>query len=149
MRGSISIEMTRKKKINRFWNVIIVLTLVGCIYAFVVHYKNWTKIENDELYVTSGIYNQKVALAEISAFEFVPKLPQMERKNGFSWLAREKGVFLDSITGHTVYVFVDDLRQQKLRIQFQDSLQLYLNLADSLETQKIYESIKELSLNEL
>lgn len=141
--------MSRRKRINRFWNVIIVITVVGCAYAFVLHYKNWVDIEEGELKITSGIYRQKVALTDIGQLEFVPKIPEMERKNGFSWLAKEKGVFVDSITGHTVYVFVDDLRQQKLRIQYKDSLQLYVNLADSLETENLFQTVNTLRQEEM
>ena len=70
------------------------------------------------------------------------KLPEMDRKNGFSWMAKEKGVFKDSLTAAKVYVFVDDLRQQKLRIVHHDSLKLFVNFKDSLETNDTYVRIK-------
>ncbi len=130
-----------KKKTNWFWNVIIVLTLIGCTLAFGLHYKNWTNIEEGHLKITSGIYRQQIPLETINEMQFVEKLPQMQRESGFSWLAKEKGLFLDSLTGRKVHVFVDDLRQQKLRIVHNDSLELYLNLTDSLETQKLYEEL--------
>ncbi|MEO0571616.1 MAG: hypothetical protein AAF039_07910 [Bacteroidota bacterium] len=130
-----------KKKNSWFWNLVIVLTVIGCVFAFVLHYKNWTKIEGDTFTITSGIYSQKIPLSQINDIEFVAKLPEMERKNGFSWLAREKGVFKDSISGNTAYVFVDDLRQQKIRLIHTDSLYLYFNLVDSLETARFYEEI--------
>ena len=130
-----------KKKSNWFWNAVIVLTVIGCAFAFGLHYKNWIEIEEDTLKIISGIYSQKIPLAQINSIEFVSKLPEMERKNGFSWLAKEKGVFKDSISGNTAYVFVDDLRQQKARLIHSDSLLLYFNLADSLETTKFYEEI--------
>ena len=91
--------------------------------------------------ITSGIYRQQIPLNTINTLEFVPKLPEMQRKNGFSWLAKEKGLFLDSISGKEVYVFVDDLRQRKLRIVHNDSLELYVNLADSLETQNLFDQL--------
>ena len=127
-----------KKKRHWLWNVLIVLTLALCIFAFVEHYKNWCKIEEGNLKVLSGIYYQKIPLMEIDSVVFVDKLPEMERSNGFSWMAKEKGVFKDSITQGKVYVFVDDLRQQKIKVVHHDSLKLYLNLQDSIETQGIY-----------
>lgn len=75
---------------------------------------------------------------EIDSVVFVDKLPEMERSNGFSWMAKEKGVFKDSIAQSKIYVFVDDLRQQKIKVVHHDSLKLYLNLQDSIETQGIY-----------
>lgn len=67
----------------------------------------------------------------------------MERSHGFSWLAKEKGVFQDSLTQSKVYVFVDDLRQQKIRLVHNDSLKIFLNFSDSLLTQKVYEELNE------
>ena len=109
--------------------------------AFVMHYKNWISLEEGEFKIVSGIYRQKIPLQEIDGINFVPRIPEMERKNGFSWLTREKGVFLDSITGTKVYVFVDDLRQQKIELLHRDSLRLYVNLGDSLATQALYENL--------
>ena len=67
-------------------------------------------------------------------------IPQMVRDHGFSYWAREKGRFNDSLLpGRPIYVFVDDLRQPKLNISYRDTLVLYLNFADSLETRAMYE----------
>ena len=135
-----------KKKNNWFWNVLIVLVLLICIAAFVIHYKNWSKIENGEFRITSGIYTQHIPLSYLDSISFVDRIPQMERENGFSWLAKEKGIFKDSIDNTKVYVFVDDLAQQKIRLVHHDSLKLYVNFSDSLETQKLYQEIKSLSI---
>ncbi len=129
------------KKNNWFWNLVIILTVAVCILAFVLHYKNWVKIEEGDFQVVSGIYRQRIPLMEINSVDFVPKIPNMERKNGFSWLSREKGIFLDSITGAKIYVFVDDLKQRKIRVIHKDTVQLYLNLSDSLATQGIYDDL--------
>lgn len=67
----------------------------------------------------------------------------MERSSGFSWMEKEKGVFKDSLTQSKVYVFVDDLRQQKIRLVHKDSLKVFLNFSDSLLTQKIYQDLSE------
>ena len=131
------------KKRNRpwLWNLLIVVTLICCLLAFGLHYKNWVSLEEGNFKVVSGIYRQKIPLSQIQRIHLVPKIPELERKNGFSWLAKEKGVFLDSITGAKVYVFVDDLRQQKVEIVHHDSLVLYFNLTDSLKTMELFEAI--------
>ncbi|KQC30413.1 hypothetical protein [Flagellimonas eckloniae] len=128
-----------KKKKHWLWNVLIVLTLVICASAFVLHYKNWHKIEEGKFRVLSGVYYQKIPISEIDSIEFVEKLPEMERFNGFSWMAREKGVFKDSLTESKVYVFVDDLRQEKIRLVHHDSLKLFINFKDSIQTNEIYD----------
>lgn len=130
-----------KKSNNWIWNVVIFLTITACTLAFGLHYKNWVAVDADKLNVRSGIYAQEIPFATLNAVEWVPKLPQMKRKNGFSWLAKEKGVFKDSINGQQAYVFVDNLRQQKLQLRHSDSLLLYLNLEDSLETDQLYQKL--------
>ena len=137
-----------KGKRHWLWNVLIVLTLVICVLAFVEHYKNWHKIEEGNFRIFSGIYYQKIPLAELDSVLFVEKLPEMERSSGFSWMEREKGVFKDSITNTKVYVFVDDLYQQKIKLVHHDSLKMYLNLKDSLETQKLYTTLQRNLLEE-
>lgn len=127
-----------KKKNNWFWNFLIVFTLLVCIAAFVLHYKNWSKFEEGHFQVMSGIYKEKILLSDIDSIQLVEKLPEMERTNGFSWLAREKGVFKDSLTANKVYVFVDDLRLPKIKLVYKDSLKLYINYLDTLETNRVY-----------
>lgn len=127
-----------ERKRHWFWNILIVLTVVLCFLAFVEHYKNWHKIEDGNLRIFSGIYYQKIPLTELDSVLLVDKLPEMERSSGFSWMEKEKGVFIDSITQSKVYVFVDDLYQQKIKLVHHDSLRMYLNLKDSVETQKLY-----------
>ena len=131
----------KNKRRNIFWNVVIVMALIVCFAAFALHYKNWTSLEGAVFSVHSGVYSEEISISDIGAVDWEPKLPQMERKNGFSWLAKEKGIFKDSITGSKVYVFVDDLKQQKLKLSYNDSLQLYFNSVDSLETQMIFEQL--------
>ncbi|MDT0605985.1 PH domain-containing protein [Croceitalea rosinachiae] len=129
------------KRKNWFWNIVIVLTFVGCILAFVLHYKNWSKFEEGSFQIASGIYKQRIPVEEIDEVLMVQKLPKMQRKNGFSWLAKEKGVFIDSLTQRKTYVFVDDLWQQKLQLKHHDSLVLYLNFTDSLKTQEVFDKL--------
>jgi len=130
--------LMKNRKRNFFWNMVIVIAVILCLAAFALHYKNWTSLEEDTFSVHSGIYSQKIILSDVTTIDWVAKLPQMERKNGFSWLAREKGIFKDSVTGSKVYVFVDDLKQQKLKLSYKDSLQLFFNTTDSLEMQEFY-----------
>ncbi|PRX57154.1 hypothetical protein [Flagellimonas meridianipacifica] len=134
--------MSNKKR-HWLWNVLIVLTLVFCASAFVMHYKNWHSIEEGELSITSGIYHLKIPISEIDSISFVKRIPEMERSHGFSWMEKEKGVFQDSLTQSKVYVFVDDLRQQKIRLVHNDSLKVFLNFSDSLLTQKVYGDLNE------
>ncbi|MEM9647436.1 MAG: hypothetical protein AAF969_03075 [Bacteroidota bacterium] len=131
-----------KKKRHWFWNILIVLTLVACFFAFLAHYKNWHKIEEGELKILSGFYYQRIPLADIDSLEMVARLPELERSSGFSWLVAEKGVFSDSLTQNKVYFFVDDLAQQKIKLIHKDSLKLFVNLKDSLETQKFYDILQ-------
>ncbi len=134
--------MTKSKKRHWFWNLLIALTIIFCMAAFVIHYKNYHSIKEGKLKIYSGIYRQQLLLSEMDSISFVKRIPEMERNTGFSWLAREKGVFKDSLTESRVYVFVDDLRQRKIRIVHHDSLKLFLNFTDSLETAQLYETLK-------
>ena len=134
--------MNRKKR-HWLWNVLLVLTLVFCAFAFVLHYKNWHSIESGELSITSGIYHQKISIEAIDSLSIVDRIPEMERSHGFSWLEKEKGVFVDSLTQSKIYVFVDDLRQPKIRLVHDDSLKTFLNFSDSLLTQNVYEDLNE------
>ena len=73
---------------------------------------------------------------------FVEKIPPMVRLNGFSAFNKEKGVFRDfkdSLTDKKVHVFVDTYENQKIKIVHHDSLKLFINLKDSLETQLLYD----------
>nr|WP_299382568.1 hypothetical protein [Allomuricauda sp.] len=131
-----------KKKRHWLWNVLIVLTLIVCFFAFLAHYKNWHKIEEGELRILSGVYYQIIPISEIDSLGMVEKLPEMERSSGFSWLVAEKGVFKDSLTQSKVHVFVDDLAQQKIRLVHHDSLKMYINFKDSLQTRNFYDNLQ-------
>ncbi len=131
--------MVAKRKRHWLWNLIVVLTIVVCILAFVAHYKNWTKIENDSFQILSGVYYIELPFSEINNVQLVDRLPSMERINGFSAMAVEKGVFRDSISENKVYVYVDNLANSKIRLVYQDTLELFVNYADSTKTQQLYE----------
>ncbi len=128
-------------KKNLFWNGVVIFTLVICVFAFVLHYKNWITFEEGHFQVVSGIYKQRVPLSEIDSISWVEKIPKMERKSGFSWLAKEKGIFKDSLSNAEVSVFVDDLKQPKIRLLHHDSLLLYINLSDSIQSHLLFQDL--------
>ncbi len=133
--------MPNNKKRHWIWNLLIVITLILVVLAFIAHAKNWVTLKEDHVTVLSGIYHKKILFSEMDSITMVPKIPQMERINGFSAGTTEKGIFKDSITRNSVYVYVDDLENAKIRLKYQDSLTIYLNFTDSLETQKMFESL--------
>ena len=70
----------------------------------------------------------------------------MIRLNGFSALEKEKGIFQefkDSLTDKKIHVFVDNISQPKIKLIYKDSLKLYFNLKDSLETDVIFNQLQE------
>jgi hypothetical protein len=122
-----------------------VITVLVCLVAFVLHYKNWTKVESDELKILSGFYYKKLRYSELDSVVMVDKIPPMERLNGFSALEKEKGLFRefkDSLTTKKVYVYVDNLTNQKIKVVYNDSSKLYINLKDSLKTQELFTLLK-------
>jgi len=51
--------------------------------------------------------------------------------------------FKDSLTDKKVYVYVDNFENRKMSIVYQDSLLLFLNLSDSLETDNLFNLLQE------
>ena len=132
------------KKRHWIWNLLIVATLIICALAFLAHYKNWTRIKEDRLEILSGIYYLELPYSEIDSVRMVAHIPQMQRINGFSAWMMEKGIFRDSIhANNKVHVYVDDLAREKMKVVYRDSLALYLNFTDSLETAKMYQLLTE------
>lgn len=132
------------KKRYWIWNLLLVLTVIVCVSALVMHYKNWVSVKPDHIKVMSGFYSRTVNYKELDSVVFVARLPPMERLNGFSALEKEKGIFRefkDSLTDKNVYVFVDNISQQKIKLVYRDSVKLYLNLADSVKTLNLYNSL--------
>ncbi len=124
------------------WNIVAVVTVIVCSLAFVMHFKNWTTSDAKEIKILSGFYYEKLKYSELDSVRFVEKIPPMERLNGFSAQEKGKGIyreFKDSLTDKKVYVFVDNFSNQKIAVTYQDSLRLYLNFADSTETQILYQ----------
>jgi len=136
------------KQRHWFWNVLLVLTVFVCAFALAMHYKNWLSEDSDHIKVRSGFYSVKVNFKELDSIVFVPRIPPMQRLNGFSGLEKEKGIFRefkDSLTDKKVYVFVDNISQQKIKLVSKDSATLYLNLKDSIKTLNLFNSIQRKS----
>lgn len=135
--------MGNKRKRHWLWNVLILITVVACILAFAAHYKNWIKIGPDQIKILSGVYYVELPFADLDSIDMVAKIPSMERINGFSVKAIEKGIFTDSLTNTKTYVYVDDLRQEKIRLVYRDSLKLYLNFTDSIQTRTLHDFLRD------
>ncbi|MGB7394020.1 MAG: hypothetical protein WA913_06475 [Pricia sp.] len=130
------------KKRLWLWNILAVLTVIVCLLAFVMHYKNWTKAKDDSIQILSGFYYQELKYSELDSLGWVDRIPPMERLNGFSALEKGKGIFRefkDSLTDKKVYVFVDNYEQPKIKVVHNDSLKMFINLRDSTDTEAIYE----------
>lgn len=136
--------MVQKAWKSRLWNVIIVVTILLCGLVFAMHYKNWIRQEADTLTILSGFYLREVPYADLDEVGMVRRIPELERINGFSAWEKEKGIFRDSLRPERrIYVYVDNLFSQKIRLVYQDSVELYLNLSDSLETKFLYDHLSE------
>ncbi|SIS37172.1 hypothetical protein SAMN05421766_10154 [Zobellia uliginosa] len=131
-----------QKKGHLLWNILGVLTVIVCLSVFVLHFKNWTKTDATGMRVVSGFYLQKVPFSALDSVDLVERIPPMVRLNGFSAFQKEKGVFRefkDSLTDKKVYVYIDNLENQKIKIVHHDSLKLFINLKDSTETQQLFD----------
>jgi hypothetical protein len=127
---------------RRHWllNLLIVVSVILCVLAFAVHSRTWQRAHEDRLQLLTGLYFLEVPFSAVDSLSWKEQLPQLERNHGFSYWAREKGRFKDSLyPARPIYIFVDDLRQPKLKISYRDSLTLFLNFSDSLETRALYD----------
>ena len=124
---------------------MVVITVIVCLMAFALHYKNWTKVEPDQFKILSGFYFKKLKYSELDSVDMVVKIPPMERLNGFSALEKEKGLFRefkDSLTTKKVHVYIDNLSNKKIKVVYNDSSKLYINYADSLKTEQLFNLLK-------
>jgi len=132
------------KKRHWFWNILIVLTIIVCLLSFLAHYKNWIWKKADSIEILSGVYYMELPFKTINEVSMVPKIPSLDRKNGFSAWEKEKGIFKDSLNEEKlVYVYVDNLHHQKIRLTYNDSLLLFINLSDSVKTKELYLYLEE------
>ncbi len=128
--------MPRAKK-HWLWNLLAVVTVIVCFLALLAHYKNWTRLKPDRLQILSGFYYKSIPYSDLDSVLMVDKIPPMIRLNGFSAFEQGKGIyqeFKDSLTDKKVNVFVDNFEQSKLKLVYHDSLALYFNYKDSIET---------------
>lgn len=135
-----------KKGRHWIWNLLLIFTVIVCVSVLTMHYKNWIKVSPDHIGILSGFYSEKVAYSELDSVVFVEKIPPMIRLNGFSALEKEKGIFRefkDSLTDKSIHVFVDNITQPKIKLVYKDSVKLYFNLKDSLETVNMYDALQE------
>lgn len=131
--------MKRKKRLW-LWNTVLVLTVMICLTAFILHSRTWTRQETDRIYLISGFYSTEIKYSEIEKVSVVPKIPEMERISGFSVWAVEKGIFKDTLQGlEGIRVYVDDLTQPKIRLERKEDPPIFVNFKDSLKTRKLYE----------
>lgn len=134
------------KKRHWFWNLLLVLTIVTCVSVLTMHYKNWIKTAPDHIRIISGFYVETIPYSDLDSVVFLERIPPMERLNGFSALEKEKGIFRefqDSLTDKKTYVFVDNISQPKIKLVYKDSLKLYFNLQDSVETVNLFNGLQE------
>ena len=132
------------KKRHWFWNILIVLTIIVCLLSFLAHYKNWIWKKADSIEILSGVYYMDLPFKTINEVSMVSKIPSLDRKNGFSAWEKEKGIFKDSLNEEKlVYVYVDNLHHQKIRLTYNDSLLLFINLSDSVKTKELYLYLEE------
>jgi hypothetical protein len=94
----------------------------------------------------SGFYRISIPYNEMDSIYFVDKIPPMERLNGFSALEKEKGIFRefkDSLIDKKVYVFVDNINQQKIKLVYKDSFNLFVNVKDSVASVELMEDLQK------
>jgi hypothetical protein len=127
----------RLTKNHWIWTVMLVVTVILCAAILILHFKNWISSDNESLKLRSGFYHVVIPYSDLDSVVLVDRMPAMERLNGFSALEKEKGIFRefkDSLTDTKVHVFVDNISQQKIKLVYEDSVHLYFNLKDSVET---------------
>lgn len=134
------------KKRHWLWNILAVVTTIVCLSVLVAHYKNWTKIKPDSIKILSGFYSQEIKYADLDSVLMVDKIPPMVRLNGFSALDKEKGIFRafkDSLTDSKVYVYVDNITHRKIKLVYRDSVNLFINYKDSIDTIEMYKLLEQ------
>lgn len=127
----------RLTKNHWVWSVMLIVTVILCAVILILHFKNWISSDNESLKLRSGFYHVEIPYSDLDSVLLIDRMPPMERLNGFSALEKEKGVFRefkDSLTNKKVHVFVDNISQQKVKLVYKDSVYLYFNLKDSVET---------------
>jgi hypothetical protein len=126
------------------WNIVIVITVVVCIAAFVLHSKTWIREETDKFSLISGFYSTEILYQDIEMVSMVPRIPEMERTSGFSAWTFEKGIFRDTLQAlEGIRVYVDELNHPKIKLERREAAPVYFNFRDSLETLTFFEKLSE------
>ncbi|WP_339840594.1 hypothetical protein [uncultured Maribacter sp.] len=134
----------RLNKNHWVWTVTLILTVILCAVILILHFKNWVGNDSESLKLRSGFYNVEIPYTELDSVVLVERIPPMVRLNGFSALDKEKGIFRefkDSLTNKRVHVFVDNISQQKVKLVYKDSANLFFNLKDSVETVELFNDL--------
>ncbi len=117
------------------WNLVIGLTILVCLSAFILHSRNWIREEEEGFVLFSGFYFSQIRYDDIESVRMVPRIPELERNSGFSVWGIEKGIFRDTLAGmEGIRVYVDELKYPKILMQRRDASPVYFNFRDSLET---------------
>ncbi|MEO1011247.1 MAG: hypothetical protein AAFX53_08055 [Bacteroidota bacterium] len=135
-----------RKEHKTLWNGIVAVTVIVCLLALLSHYKNWVRTNSNGMKILSGFYYKNIPFSDLDSVQWAERIPPMERLNGFSALGKEKGIFRefkDSLTDKKVYVYVDNLSHQKIKLVYRDSVKLFMNLKDSTDTDKMYQLFKD------
>ena len=130
----------RRNKRHWLWNIVIIVTIIICLAAFILHSQNWIREETDSILLISGFYSTEVKYTEILNVSMVSRLPEMERVSGFSVWAVEKGIFKDTLQGlEEIRVYVDDLKLPKIKVERKENSMIFFNFKDSLRTVAYFE----------
>ncbi len=133
-----------KRKKHWLWNVVIGLTVLVCLAAFILHSKNWVKEEEKGFTLITGFYSSEVNYKEVESIGIVPRIPEMERESGFSVWGVEKGIFRDTLESlEGIRVYVDELKYPKIVLHLRGSAPIYFNFRDSLETDLFYRKLSD------
>lgn len=137
-----------QKKRHWLWNILIVMTCIICALAFALHYKNWTQVKEDRLNIIAGFYYTEILFDDLQAVSMVPKIPELDRVSGFSAWEIEKGIFQDTILNlDNIRVYIDDLKQKKIKLDRKDASSIYINFTDSLKTKEMYDFLSATLIN--
>lgn len=137
-----------QKKRHWLWNLLIVLTCVICAVAFALHYKNWIQIDEDRMTIVSGFYYTELLFEDIQEVTMVPKIPELDRVSGFSAWDIEKGIFRDTIQNiGNIRIYIDDLKQEKIKLDRKEASTIYLNFTDSLKTKEMHDFLAATRIN--
>ena len=90
--------------------------------------------------IVSGFYYTEILFDDIQEVTLVPKIPELDRVSGFSAWEIEKGIFRDTVQNiGNIRMYIDDLRQEKIKLDRKEASSVYLKFPDSLRTKEMFE----------